>query len=61
MLRNLRENRKSQDRKKNGQSIVIFTNQQCKIKDGWLYFSRRVNLEPIRTRIKESNWNVYSN
>ena len=40
-------------KKKNGELIVIFTNQQCKIKDGCLYFPKRVNLEPIRTRIKE--------
>ncbi len=40
-------------KKKNGESIIFFTNQQCKIKNGWLYFPRRVNLEPIRTRIKE--------
>ncbi len=40
-------------KKKNGESIVIFTNQQCKIKEGCLFFPKRVNLEPIRTRIKE--------
>ncbi|MFX1575191.1 MAG: RNA-guided endonuclease InsQ/TnpB family protein [Promethearchaeota archaeon] len=42
-----------QYKKKNGESIAIFTNQQCKIKDGYLYFPKRVNLEPIKTRIKE--------
>ncbi len=36
---------------KNGESIVIFTNQQCRIKKGYLYFPKRVDLEPIRTRI----------
>ena len=36
-------------KKKNGESMVIFTNQQCKIKDGYLYFPKRVNLEPFRT------------
>ncbi|MFX1260090.1 MAG: RNA-guided endonuclease InsQ/TnpB family protein, partial [Promethearchaeota archaeon] len=40
-------------KKKNGEASVIFTNQQCKIKDGWLYFPKRINLEPIKTRIKE--------
>ena len=40
-------------KKKNGESIIIFTNQQCKIKEGWLYFPRRVHLELIKTRIKE--------
>ncbi len=38
-------------KKKNGESIVIFTNQQCKIKEGYLYFPKKVNLEPIKTRI----------
>lgn len=40
-------------KKKNGESIVIFTNQQCKIKEGYLYFPKKVNLEPIKTRIIE--------
>ncbi len=42
-----------QYKKKNGEFVVIFTNQQCKIKNGYLYFPRRVNLEPIKTRITE--------
>ncbi len=40
-------------KKKNGESIVIFTNQQCKVKDGYIHFPKRVNLEPIKTRLKE--------
>jgi len=40
-------------KKKNGEFIVIFTNQQCKIKGGYLYFPRRAGLTPIKTRIKE--------
>lgn len=40
-------------KKKNGESIVIFTNQQCKIKEGYLCFPKRVNLEPIKTRVIE--------
>ena len=40
-------------KKKNEEFIIIFTNQQCRIKKGYLYFPKRVNLEPIRTRIKE--------
>jgi len=40
-------------KKKNGETIIIFTNQQCKIKDGYLYFPRRINIEPIKTRIKD--------
>ncbi|MFX1372213.1 MAG: RNA-guided endonuclease InsQ/TnpB family protein [Promethearchaeota archaeon] len=38
-------------KKKSGESVVIFTNQQCKIKNGYLYFPKKVNLEPIKTRI----------
>jgi len=40
-------------KKKNGESIAIFTNQQCKIKEGYLYFPEKSGLEPIKTRIKE--------
>ena len=40
-------------KKKNGESIVIFTNQQCNIKNGYLYFPKRVYLEPKKTRIRE--------
>jgi len=40
-------------KKKNGESVVIFTNQQCKIKNGYLYFPRRTNLNPIKTRLIE--------
>ncbi|MFX1364500.1 MAG: RNA-guided endonuclease InsQ/TnpB family protein [Promethearchaeota archaeon] len=38
-------------KKKNGESIAIFTNQQCKIKNGYLHFPKRVNINPIKTRI----------
>jgi putative transposase len=40
-------------KKKNGESVVIFTNQQCKIKQGYLRFPKRVNINPIKTRITE--------
>ncbi len=39
-------------KKKNGESIVIFTNQQCRIKNGYLRFPKKVNLNPIKTRIQ---------
>ncbi len=38
---------------KNGEFIVIFTNQQCRIKNGYLHFPEKSNLNPIKTRIKE--------
>lgn len=40
-------------KKKNGESIVVFTNQQCKIKEGYLDFPKKVELKPIKTRITE--------
>jgi putative transposase len=36
---------------KNGESIVIFTNQQCRIRDGFLVFPKKAQLPPIKTRI----------
>jgi len=38
-------------KKKNAEFIVIFTNQQCRIKNGYLRFPERVNITPIKTRI----------
>ena len=39
-------------KKKNGEFIIIFTNQQCRIKNGYLHFPKKVKLSPIKTRIK---------
>jgi len=39
-------------KKKNGEYIVIFTNQQCRIKNGYLHFPTKVKLSPIKTRIR---------
>ena len=36
---------------KAGESIVIFTNQQCRIKNGFLWFPVKTQLDPIKTRI----------
>ena len=38
---------------KNGEFILIFTNQQCQIKDGYLVFPKKVSISPIKTRIKK--------
>jgi len=40
-------------KKKDGETLVIFTNQQCKIKDGYLSFPRKVCIESIKTRIRD--------
>jgi putative transposase len=37
---------------KNGECIVIFTNQQCRIKSGVVRFPKKANLSPVKTRIK---------
>lgn len=33
------------------QNIVIFTNQQCKLKDGFIHFPKSVNLDPQKTNV----------
>ncbi|MFX1356669.1 MAG: RNA-guided endonuclease InsQ/TnpB family protein [Promethearchaeota archaeon] len=40
-------------KRKNGEFVTIFTNQQCRIIQGYLYFPKRVNIHPIKTRITE--------
>jgi putative transposase len=39
-------------KKKNGEFLLIFTNQQCRIKECYLYFPEKVAISPIKTRIK---------
>ncbi len=41
-------------KKKNGEFVAIFTNQQCKIRNGLLYFPKKANLPPIKTRIVDN-------
>lgn len=36
---------------KNGEAILIFTNQQCKIKDGYLIFPKKLSTMKIKTRL----------
>ncbi|KKM89488.1 hypothetical protein LCGC14_1248160 [marine sediment metagenome] len=38
---------------KNGEYTLIFTNQQCHIREGYLYFPKKTSLSPIKTRIQE--------
>jgi putative transposase len=38
-------------KRKRGEFVVIFTNQQCTIKEGYLRFPKRAELKPIKTRI----------
>lgn len=36
---------------KNGMNIVVFTNQQCKLKDGFVVFPKKANINPIKTKV----------
>ena len=39
-------------KKKNGEFMLIFTNQQCRIKEGYLHFPEKVAISPVKTRVK---------
>ncbi|MEE9379110.1 MAG: transposase [Candidatus Lokiarchaeia archaeon] len=45
-------------KKKDGECIIVFTNQQCRIKRGFLYFPRKTQLPPVKTRIKSKLYHV---
>ncbi len=36
-----------------GESIAVFTNQQCRIRGGWLYFPEKVGVPAIWTRVSQ--------
>jgi putative transposase len=37
--------------KKDGHNILIFTNQNCKLKDGYIHFPKKSKIEPLKTKI----------
>lgn len=37
--------------KEKGRSVAVFTNQQAKVEDGFVYFPKSVSLEPVKTKI----------
>lgn len=37
--------------KTKGRNIVVFTYQQCKLKDGYIHFPKKVNIQPLRTKV----------
>lgn len=37
--------------KEKGRNVVVFTNQQCKVKDGYIHFPKRNNIKPLRTKV----------
>ena len=40
-------------KKKDGRFVATFTNQQVKVKDGYLHFPKAVNLQPIKTSVSK--------
>ncbi len=38
-------------KEKDGHNILVFTNQNCKIKDGYIHFPKKANIEPIKTKV----------
>ncbi len=39
-------------KKKDGEYMFLFTNQQCRIKGGFLFFPKKTQFLPVKTRIK---------
>lgn len=37
--------------KEKGRNIVVFTNQQCKLKDGYIHFPKKANIKPLKTKV----------
>lgn len=37
--------------KEKGRNIVIFTSQQCKLKDGFIHFPKKADLNPLKTKV----------
>lgn len=37
--------------KTKGRNIVVFTSQQCKLKDKYIHFPKKVNIQPLTTRV----------
>lgn len=37
--------------KTKGRHVLVFTGQQCKLKDGYIYFPKKVRIEPIKTKV----------
>jgi len=38
-------------KEKDGHNILVFTNQNCKIKEGYVHFPKKANIEPIKTKV----------
>ena len=36
-----------------GRNITVFTNQTCKLKGGYIHFSKKANLQPLKTKVSD--------
>lgn len=43
---------------KNNKNLIIFTNQQIKLKSGYIYFPKKANLKPIKTKVTTNIYQV---
>ena len=41
-------------KRKDGESLIVFTAQQCRIKEGYLWFPKKSGLSPVKTRVKKN-------
>lgn len=37
--------------KTKGRNVVVFTSQQCKLKDGYIHFPKKSNIKPLKTKV----------
>lgn len=37
--------------KQKGRNVVVFTSQQCKLKDGYIHFPKKTNINPLKTKV----------
>lgn len=37
--------------KTKGRNVVVFTSQQCKLKDGYIHFPKKANIKPLMTKV----------
>ena len=42
-------------KKKSGEAPLIFTHLSCRIKNGYLYFPKKLGIEPIKTRLSDED------
>lgn len=40
-------------KRKDGEHLLVFTNQQCKIRNGCLHFPKKSGIEPVKTRLDD--------